>query len=89
LDKKIGSIEEGKEADIILIDTVDFNMMPIIDPVGSVIQFANPSNVDTVIVSGKIVKRNKKLIDVDLLKLKSKVYEAMEHVTKENSSDTQ
>ncbi|EOO26999.1 hypothetical protein IIU_05960, partial [Bacillus cereus VD133] len=84
LDKKIGSIEEGKEADIILIDTVDFNMMPIIDSVGSVIQFANPSNVDTVIVSGKIVKRNKKLIDVDILKLKSKVYEAMEHVTKED-----
>ena len=80
IDKKVGSIEVGKKADLALIETKSVNMQPIYDYYATIVYSANPSNVDTVIVNGKIVVRNKKLIsgnfsDIreDLLNLKDKV----------------
>ena len=61
LDKKVGSLKPGKQADIILIDTNDLNLFPVHNPVESIVFHANGSNVDTVLVAGKILKQNKKL----------------------------
>lgn len=61
LDKKVGSLKPGKQADIILIDTNDLNLFPVHNPVESIVFHANGSNVDTVMVAGKILKQNKKL----------------------------
>ena len=62
LDKKIGSIEAGKRADLVLIETQSVNMQPIYDYYATIVYSANPSNVDTVLVNGNIVVKNKKLI---------------------------
>lgn len=72
LEKKIGTITPGKEADIILLNTCDFNMIPFNHPINSVVESANPSNVDFVMVAGEIVKQNKELLGVDLKALKKK-----------------
>jgi cytosine/adenosine deaminase-related metal-dependent hydrolase len=61
LDAKIGSLTPGKQADIILIDGNDLNLFPVHNPVESVVFHANGGNVDTVMVAGRILKRNKKL----------------------------
>jgi 5-methylthioadenosine/S-adenosylhomocysteine deaminase len=56
LDKQVGSLTVGKRADVILIDTRRPHLTPLNDPVNSVVLNAGPSDVDTVIVEGEIVK---------------------------------
>jgi len=61
LDKKIGSLKPGKQADIIFINKNDLNLFPVNDAVEAVVFHANGSNIDTVMIAGKIKKRNGKL----------------------------
>lgn len=61
LDRKIGSLKPGKQADIILLDGRDLNLFPVHNPIESVVFHANGGNVDTVMIAGKILKQNKKL----------------------------
>ena len=82
LDKKIGSVEKGKKADLVLIETKLVNMQPIYDYYAAIVYSANPSNVDTVLVNGKIVVKNKKLVSddfnsirKDLIGLKEKIFD--------------
>jgi len=62
---RIGSIEKGKRADLILVNTRDINMGPFTDPAYMVVDSAQPWNVDTVMVDGRILKRNGKLTAID------------------------
>jgi 5-methylthioadenosine/S-adenosylhomocysteine deaminase len=66
LDDKIGSIAPGKQADLVLIRTDQINVAPLIDPVTSVVVFADTSNIDSVFVAGRAVKRNGELVGHDL-----------------------
>lgn len=82
IDNKVGSIEVGKNADLVLIETQSVNMQPIYDYYSTIVYSSNPSNVDTVIVNGDIVVKNKKLVSgdfnkirEDLLKLKNEISE--------------
>lgn len=59
---RTGSITPGKKADLVIIDGHAVNVAPIIDPVAAVVCAADISNVDTVIVDGRVVKRNGKLL---------------------------
>ncbi|WP_418965614.1 amidohydrolase [Cetobacterium sp.] len=68
LDSKIGSIESGKLADIIIVETKSSNMMPNYDPFATLVFQANSSNVDTTIVNGKVIVEDKKLKTYDIEK---------------------
>lgn len=68
LDNKIGSIEVGKLADIIIVETKSPNMMPNYDPFATLVFQANSSNVDTTIVNGKIIVEDKTLKTYDIEK---------------------
>ena len=59
---RTGSITPGKKADLVIIDGGAVNVAPVIDPVAAVVVAADISNVDTVIVDGKILKRDGKLL---------------------------
>jgi 5-methylthioadenosine/S-adenosylhomocysteine deaminase len=59
---RTGSITPGKKADLVIIETKSPNVAPVIDPVGAVVCAADTSNVDTVIIDGKVMKRNGKLV---------------------------
>ena len=73
LDHKIGSLTPGKEADIVLVSTDSMNMIPMNNPVGAVVEFANTGNVDSIFVAGKARKRNGKLLDLDFASFRKKV----------------
>ncbi len=66
---QVGSLTPGKRADIVLIRTDALNMAPLTDAVRMVVQSAQPSNVDTVIVDGRILKRDGRLTSVDVAKV--------------------
>ena len=78
LENEIGSIEVGKKADIILIDTDSANMVPDSSNLSSnIIYSANGSNVDTTICDGKILMENKKLLVLDEQEIYSKARKAI------------
>src|SRR5882672_9240046 len=66
LDHKTGSLTPGKEADIIILDATAPNVFPVNNVPGAVVQLMERSNVETVIVAGKVRKWRGKLLDVDL-----------------------
>jgi cytosine/adenosine deaminase-related metal-dependent hydrolase len=65
LGSRIGSLAVGKAADIVLIRTDGISLAPATDAVGAVVLNATAADVDTVIVDGKIVKRDGRLVGVD------------------------
>ena len=77
LENTIGSLKPGKRADIILLRTDALNMAPFSEPVRMVVQSAQPHNVDTVIVDGRVLKRNGQLTAVDAGKVMSDARETM------------
>jgi 5-methylthioadenosine/S-adenosylhomocysteine deaminase len=54
---RTGSLTPGKRADVILVRTGDINIAPVGDPYEALVSFAQPRNVDTVIVDGRILRR--------------------------------
>jgi 5-methylthioadenosine/S-adenosylhomocysteine deaminase len=80
LDHKIGTLTPGKEADIILLRTDRVNVMPLNSAVGAAVLSMDSSNVDTVLVAGKIVKRGGKLVGVDVKRIEKLVNEARDRV---------
>ena len=58
LERKVGTLTPGKEADIILLRTDRLNVMPMNNAVGAVVTSMGPQNVDTVLIAGKVMKRN-------------------------------
>lgn len=54
---RTGSLTPGKRADIILVRTGDINVAPVGDPYEALVTFAQPRNVDTVIVDGRVLRR--------------------------------
>lgn len=66
LENTIGSIEEGKKADIILIDTHKPHFYPKHNIVSSLVYSAQASDVDTVIIDGKIIMENRLMNNIDV-----------------------
>lgn len=71
LEAAIGTLTPGKQADIIMVRTDDVAVFPLTNAIGTIVQAVERSDVDTVMVAGKIRKRAGKLIDVDLARLAS------------------
>jgi cytosine/adenosine deaminase-related metal-dependent hydrolase len=65
LGTRVGSLEPGKLADILLIRTDGLRFTPWNDPVAAVVLHANAGDVDTVLVGGKVVKRGGRLLDAE------------------------
>ncbi len=66
---KIGSLTPGKEADIVMLHANHPNVSPVNDAVGAVVLGMDASNVDSVFVAGKAVKRNGQLVGVDVQRI--------------------
>ena len=66
LDAEIGSLTPGKRADLIMVDTRHLNLAVLTDPAHMLVEAAQPSNVDTVMIDGRILKRNGALTVVDV-----------------------
>jgi 5-methylthioadenosine/S-adenosylhomocysteine deaminase len=70
LDGKVGSLTPGKEADIIILDAEAINVAPLNHVPGAVVSLMERSNVETVIVAGKVRKWKGRMQDVNLSRLR-------------------
>lgn len=66
MDKELGSIEENKKADIIIVDMNKPHFYPMHDVVSSMVYTAQGSDVETVIINGNIVMENYEIKTVDI-----------------------
>lgn len=66
LDGVVGSLTPGKRADVIMVDTRAVNLAVFTEPAHLLVEAAQPANVDTVIIDGRIVKRAGALTSVDV-----------------------
>jgi cytosine/adenosine deaminase-related metal-dependent hydrolase len=80
LDGKVGSLTPGKEADIIILDATAINVAPLNQVPGAVVSLMDRTNVETVIVAGKIRKWKGRLLDVNLDKLRRDLESSRDYV---------
>src|SRR5439155_959781 len=66
VDERVGSLKAGKRADLIMVNTREVNLGVFSEPAHMLVEAAQPSNVDTVMVDGRILKRRGRLTAVDV-----------------------
>ena len=80
LDSKVGSLTPGKEADIIILDATAINVAPLNQVPGAVVSLMDRTNVETVIVAGKVRKWKGQLLDVNLDQLRSQLEASRDYI---------
>ncbi|MET4084193.1 5-methylthioadenosine/S-adenosylhomocysteine deaminase [Pedobacter sp. UYP30] len=75
-----GSITPGKSADLILIKTDSLNLFPSNSAIGTVVHAADRSNVDLVMIAGKILKSDGKLVGFDISKIQKEITESLAYL---------
>ncbi len=73
LEKEIGSIEVGKQADIIVINTDQPHLVPMYNPVSHIVYAVKGSDVRDAVIGGKCVVRDRELLTVDVGEIMKKV----------------
>ncbi|MGY4507928.1 amidohydrolase family protein [Bradyrhizobium sp. USDA 3650] len=59
---QIGSLTPGKLADLVVIDASDLNLVPVHDPVSTVVMQTSLANIEAVMIGGVWKKRNGRLL---------------------------
>jgi len=85
VDDRVGSLKPGKRADLIMVSTRDVNIGVFTDPAHMLVEAAQPSNVDTVVVDGRILKRRGKLMAYDTRQVVGQATAALAGVRKRGS----
>ena len=80
LDGKTGTLTPGKEADIILLDATALNVAPLNNVPGAVVSLMDRTNVETVIVAGRVRKWQGELLDVNLDQLRRQLEASRDHI---------
>jgi cytosine/adenosine deaminase-related metal-dependent hydrolase len=73
---RTGSITPGKRADLVLVRITDTNMAPAGDPYEAIVSLGLPTNVDTVIVDGRVLRRAGTFTAFDHAKIVAEAREA-------------
>lgn len=81
LEEKVGTIEEGKIADIIIINLNDVNTKPINNIFAEIVYNVKGTNVETTIINGKVLMENRKLTYTNEDKVYKKCEEIIERVS--------
>ncbi|MFD2419876.1 amidohydrolase family protein [Amycolatopsis pigmentata] len=80
----LGSIETGKKADLVLIKNEHSPVsFPVLNPYGHVAFQAQRGDVHTVLVNGRVVKHEHRLLDVDLAAIRGEVERTVEYLRSE------
>jgi 5-methylthioadenosine/S-adenosylhomocysteine deaminase len=80
LDSKVGSLTPNKEADIIILNANALNVAPLNQVPGAVVSLMDRTNVETVIVGGKVRKWKGRLLDVDLPHLRQQLEASRDYI---------
>jgi 5-methylthioadenosine/S-adenosylhomocysteine deaminase len=65
LENEIGSLEKGKRADLLIIDRDTLNQIPLYNVYSDLVYATKASDVETVIINGRIVMRNRRLLTLN------------------------
>lgn len=79
---KVGSLEPGKRADVIVVSMSKARQVPLFDPVAQVVYASRGDDVETTIVNGQILMRNRKVLTLDEARVLSDARAAAEQVRK-------
>jgi len=79
LQNKIGSIETGKKADLIIVNMQKPHLTPAFNPVSHIVYAAEGSDVETTIIDGKIIMENRVVKSLNEEKI---IRDANEHAAK-------
>jgi len=77
-----GSLEIEKKADVIIIDTHKPHLVPVYNPVSHIVYSAQGSDVQDVIVDGRILIKDRKLLTVDVENIIEKVIRLSDNIRK-------
>ncbi|MEV7786878.1 amidohydrolase family protein [Streptomyces sp. NPDC088106] len=81
LDDRVGSLEAGKKADVVLIRNDHSPVMfPLINPYGHIAFQAQRADVHTVVVDGRVVKHDHRLVGIDLARARRTAEATVEHL---------
>ncbi|GAA2674801.1 amidohydrolase family protein [Actinoplanes palleronii] len=81
MDSEVGALTPGRLADVVLLRNDDSPVMfPILNAYGHVAFQAQRGDVHTVLVGGRVVKRDGKLVDTDLATARAKVAATVDHL---------
>jgi len=80
LDKLTGSIEVGKQADLIVIDTQAPHLTPIYHPESHIVYTAKSSDVHDVVVDGCVLVKDRNVLSLDVEEIMAKVREIANHI---------
>jgi len=81
---EIGSLNIGKKADLILIETNDICVQPIYEPYSHLVYAITSEQVKDVIINGKIVLKDRKLVNIDEAEIIEKAKYYRERISKYN-----
>jgi 5-methylthioadenosine/S-adenosylhomocysteine deaminase len=79
---ELGIVKEGALADLILIDIQKPHLQPVNNLVADLVYCCKSSDVETVIVDGRVVVENRRLAEVDLSDLYRRATAAVERIKK-------
>ena len=65
LESAIGSLESGKRADLAIVSTANARLTPLYDPVSHLVYAARGDDVRTVMVNGRVLMRDRKMLTLD------------------------
>jgi len=82
MEEQIGSLEAGKQADIILLRTDAAHAVPAYDVAGAIVYSMKASDVDTVVVAGRVVMQRRRVLTLDAPSIVAKAREYGERVKK-------
>ncbi len=77
LGDRIGSLEPGKEGDLIVVETDSVNMFPVYDPYAALVYSAQAANVRDVYVAGQCLVKDRKLVREDPAQIRRALLEKM------------
>jgi 5-methylthioadenosine/S-adenosylhomocysteine deaminase len=80
LDRKVGTLTPGKEADIVLLRADDLNVWPLNNAPSAVANIMNPGHVESVFVRGKVRKWRGALVGVDAARVRRLIAQARDAV---------
>jgi 5-methylthioadenosine/S-adenosylhomocysteine deaminase len=80
-----GSLEPGKKADIIILDTRKPHLTPMYNPVSHLVYAARGSDVTTSVINGKLIMEDRKLLSFDISKIAGKVMKIAKDIGKKKA----
>jgi cytosine/adenosine deaminase-related metal-dependent hydrolase len=64
-DHEIGSLEPGKAADVVVVDGDNVRLTPAYDPIGTLVRYATGTDVESVLVNGRLVVGGGRVLTID------------------------